>query len=321
MSFLQVIALNKHGKKDHVLKDINFTLPQFKRLAIAGETGSGKSTLLKIIAGLIQADSGQVILDGERILGPADKLVPGHADVAYLSQHFELPHSLRVEQVLAYSNALSTENADLIFNVCRIDHLLQRRTDELSGGERQRIGIARLLIASPKLLLLDEPYSNLDMIRKSTLKAVVDDVGEQLGISCILVSHDPDDTLPWADEILVIRAGEVIQSGSPSTIYHYPVDEYSAGLFGKYTIIDAQRLEENNDEHFIRPESFIILESPANAYHGEVLNSHFFGSHFEIDVLWKDQILVIRSNQDFKKGTLIYFNYAKNKRQTHEHFS
>jgi ABC-type sulfate/molybdate transport systems ATPase subunit len=306
MSFLQINGLTKHGKKDLVLNHVSFTLPQFHRLAIAGETGSGKSTLLKIIAGLVQPDSGTVILDNERILGPTEKLVPGHSSIAYLSQHFELPHSLRVEQALAYANTLSQENASLIYQVCRIDHLLQRRTDELSGGERQRIAIARLLIASPRLLLLDEPYSNLDMVRKSTLKEVIRDVGQQLDISCILVSHDPDDTLPWADEIIIMKGGEVVQKGSPQDVYGHPVNEYAAGLLGKFSVVHSGNSQAEN--RLVRPEGFEIVDSGTSGLSGKVLNSSFMGSHFELDVDSQDQMIVIRSFKEYPIGETIFFN-------------
>src|SRR5690606_10088497 len=100
-------------------------------------------------------------------------------------------------------NVLSDESAQIVFEVCRISHLLGRKTDQLSGGERQRIAIARLLVSAPDLLLLDEPYSNLDVAYKRILQDVIRDIGRKLKISCILVSHDPADTLSWASKILV----------------------------------------------------------------------------------------------------------------------
>jgi iron(III) transport system ATP-binding protein len=165
--------------------------------------------------------------------------VAGHPHVAYLSQQFDLPKFLRVEQVLDYVNSLSVNEAASIFSVCRIDHLLQRKTDQLSGGERQRIAIARLLVGRPTLLLLDEPFTNLDMVMKSLLKKVIDDIGKKLRITCIMVSHDPEDSLAWADEIMVLKNGKVIQQGTPHSIYREPVNEYVAGLFGAYNLITA----------------------------------------------------------------------------------
>src|SRR6478752_3027013 len=98
--------------------------------------------------------------------------------------------------------------AKTVFEVCRISHLLKRKTDQLSGGEKQRIALARVLISYPKLLILDEPFSNLDLIHKNVLKSIIDDIGTQLQITCILASHDPLDTLSWADEMLVLRNGK-----------------------------------------------------------------------------------------------------------------
>lgn len=305
MSFLSVRSVSKQGKKHPVLSHINFELKQFTRLAIAGETGSGKSTLLKIVAGLAQPDSGTVTFDGQRVLGPAEKLVPGHESVAYLSQHFELPHSLRVEQALAYSNVLSAENAALIFQVCRVDHLLERRTDELSGGERQRVAIARLLVASPRLLLLDEPYSNLDFGRKATLKHVIDDVGSQLSISCILVSHDPNDTLPWADEILVMKNGEIVQSGTPHAIYQSPANEYVAGLFGDYSVVTpgvASMLQLKST--IVRPEDLAIADH--GKVSGAVIGSKFYGSHHMVSIRVDEATIDIRSNQPMQRGHWVY---------------
>jgi len=246
-------------------------------MAVAGETGSGKTTLLKTMAGLAQAEKGTVSFEGQRVLGPLEKLIPGHPGIAYLSQQFELPQHLRIEQVLEYANELPEEEAQELFRVCQIDHLMKRKTHQLSGGERQRIALAKLLIASPRLLLLDEPFSNLDMIHKEVLKSVIRDIGQRLDITCMLVSHDPLDTLSWADEILVLRDGKVVQQGPPMQVYQTPVDEYVAGLFGKYNLIDGR---------IVRPEQIGILsvERPG-VLKGRIETMSFWGSFFEATVL------------------------------------
>ncbi|HWB93730.1 MAG TPA: ATP-binding cassette domain-containing protein [Puia sp.] len=228
------------------LDNISFTLRKGRRLAIAGETGSGKSNLLKIIGGLAAPVKGAVWFEGRRVRGPLERLIPGEPGIAYLSQHFELWHNYHVEEVLSYANDLSPEDATGLYRLCHIDHLLQRRTDQLSGGERQRIALARLLVHPPRLLLLDEPFSNLDMIHKRILKKVIADSACRFDITCILVSHDPRDILPWAHEVLVLREGRSIQQGSPIEVYSRPVDEYTAALLGDYT-------KENG--RFFRPEA------------------------------------------------------------------
>ena len=228
------------------VKDIIFTQRKGKNLAIAGETGSGKSNLLKIIAGLATPPAGGVYFEGVKVAGPLERLIPGQPGIAYLSQHFELWNNYHVEEILSYSNDLSPKEAAELYQLCHIGHLLQRRTDQLSGGERQRIALARLLVHPPRLLLLDEPFSNLDLIHKRTLKTVIRDSAAKFGITSILVSHDPRDILPWADELLVLRDGRIVQQGIPREVYSAPVDEYSAALLGDYTLVNGE---------FFRPEA------------------------------------------------------------------
>lgn len=264
------------------LGGVNFTQPKGRKIAVAGETGSGKTTLLKTIAGLTQPDKGKVLFEGQQVLGPAEKLIPGHPGVAYLSQQFELPQHLRIEQVLEYANELPEEDAMALFRVCRIDHLMKRQTSQLSGGERQRIALARLLIGAPRLLLLDEPYSNLDMIHKEIFKSVIRDIGKKLDITCILVSHDPMDALSWADEILVIRDGRTVQHAAPEKIYRQPSNEYVAALFGKYNLLEAG----NGKRLFVRPEQFKVGKKafPA-ALKGKITTVSFWGSFYEVEIL------------------------------------
>ncbi len=231
---LEVRHISKSADGKPVLQDISFKQERGTAIAISGESGAGKTTLLKIIAGLLQPDSGQVLFNGNRVEGPLEKLIPGHPKIAWLSQHFELRNHYRMEELLEMSNKLDPGHAMNIYRICRIDHLMKRRSTQLSGGEKQRISLAALLSAAPELLLLDEPYSNLDPIHKNILKAVIDDVSQRLNINCILTSHDPFDTLPWADTIIVLRAGTVIQQATPHHIYHHPANEYVAGMFGKY---------------------------------------------------------------------------------------
>jgi ABC-type Fe3+/spermidine/putrescine transport system ATPase subunit len=304
MTLLTVSGLSKKEGNGISVNNISFQQEEFRKLAIAGETGAGKSTLLKLLAGLLQPDGGTVYLGEERVKGPAEKLVAGHPQIAYLSQQFELPGFLRVEQVLQYANSLAPAQAQELYALCRIGHLLQRKTDQLSGGEKQRIALARLLSASPRLLLLDEPFSNLDLAHKRLLKAVLHDISQSLRISCSMVSHDPLDSLSWADEILVLKGGELQQTGSPRQIYQRPVNEYVAGLFGHYTLVPANKtgafqglpgIESNGKKLLVRPESVIpVAESPA-ALQGTVRSIYYYGSHYELDIALPSTSLLMRT--------------------------
>lgn len=322
---MDLTEVSKKGEGDFVLSGISLTQRKLEKIAIAGETGAGKSTLLKLIAGLAQPDGGRILFEGEKVMGPEDQLVPGHAGIAYLSQHFELQKSLRVEQVLGYSNALSERAADTLYSVCQIDHLLKRRTDQLSGGEKQRVAICRLLISAPRLLLLDEPFSHLDMVHKNTLKAVIDDIGDKLKITCMLVSHDPLDTLSWAGKILVMKDGRVIQQGTPEMIYREPVNEYAGGLFGKFNLIRRENFrtfsklpaiktflkKTKAGSIFLRPEHFKIVRKNPAALRGKAEKILFFGSHIEILVRISNVLVAVRTKPiNVSEGDTLYLGVS-----------
>src|SRR5580658_7119826 len=312
MDFLQVADVSARGG---ALKGISLVQQRKQRLAVAGETGSGKSTLLKVIAGLVQPEKGEVLLEGRRVLGPAETLVPGHPDIAYLSQDFELRNNYRVEEVLSYANELTDADADALYAICRIDHLLRRKTDQLSGGERQRVALARLLVRPPKLLLLDEPYSNLDRVHKEILRSVIGDILERFGMSCILISHDPPDILSWADEILVLREGRLVQKAGPERIYRQPADEYVAGLMGKYNRIHpvlAARLGRlpgagQGKDLLIRPEKLTLSALGSAAARGRVTGISFQGGYYEVEVELAGNRLLVRADANaYQQDQIVY---------------
>ena len=274
--------------------------------------------MLRAIAGLARCSEGEVLFEGERIPGPDEKLIPGHPSIAYLSQHFELRNHYHVEELIVMNNHLSSEEASSICRLCRIDHLLDRWTHQLSGGERQRIALACLLVTAPKLLLLDEPYSNLDVIHKSILKKVLDDVSNHLQMTCILVAHEPMDVLPWADEVIVLRQGYMVQKAPPECIYTDPKDEYVAALFGKFnrlpdalkkeflSLSDSKSQELNS---FYRPEVFKVSSVAGMGVRGRVLNSVFMGAYYELEVDINDTGLIVYSATSVEKNDPIYISF------------
>ncbi|MEO5977346.1 MAG: ABC transporter ATP-binding protein [Chryseolinea sp.] len=311
MSFLRVERVSRIGTSGPIVDRISFTLRQFQRIAIAGETGSGKSTLLKVIAGLIQPDEGKIVFQDKQISN-LETLVPGHSDIAYLSQDFELPKFLRVEQVLHYVSNRTTNESNALYKLCRIDHLLKRRTNEVSGGERQRIAIARLLSTSPTLLLLDEPFSNLDRVHKVLLRTIIDDIGDQLKITCMMISHEPDDLLSWPDKIIILKGGKLIQRGSPEKLYRQPRNEYVAGLLGRYTVIDLKDPlfkttiagHDSVGKLFIRPED-VTIHLTGKGVAGTIRKINYLGGFYDVEVqcggLWfvsRQQKLSVALNQD-----------------------
>jgi iron(III) transport system ATP-binding protein len=303
MDILTVTDLSLTENGFTALQPISFSQKAGQKLALAGESGAGKSTLLQIIAGLIQPSTGTVHANGSRVRGPQEVLVPGHPGVAYLSQKSDLPHSLRVEQVLRYANKRPEAEAQAVYALCRIAHLMPRRTDQLSGGEQQRVALARLLLGAPRLLLLDEPFSNLDRTHKRLLQGIIEELGTRLGITCLLVSHDATDVLPWADEILVLHRGRLVQQGSPRHLYHQPVDEATAALFGDYNLVHGpNRRALQPGRRFpratallVRPEQLQLGAAGGPGAPGTVQAVRFLGSYYEVEVGLKEDIVRART--------------------------
>lgn len=300
MEFLSLKGITKEGKHGAVLHGISFSLNAGSRLAICGETGSGKSTLLKIIAGLVQASGGEAFFKGKKIKGPYEQLIPGHTEIGYLSQHYELRNHYRVAELLDMAGKMTDDEAAHICNVCSISHLLVRRTDELSGGEKQRVALARILVGKPSLLLLDEPFSNLDLAHKTVLKGVLQNISRQLDITTILASHDPVDLLSWAQELLIIRDGAIVQQSAPEIAYREPLNGYVAGLLGPYLILpgdlyrqfDPALAAPTGKGLLIRPESLLINNLEA-AYKvtGSVSAVQFMGPFYELEISVSNYVL------------------------------
>jgi len=320
--FLEVSDVYKQIADNIGIAEVTFSQDRLEKIAIIGETGAGKSTLLKLIAGLLQPDSGELLFEGKKVIGPAEQLVPGHPGIAYLAQDFELQRHLRVEQVLSYANTLSARESKRLYGLCHIEHVLQRKTDELSGGEKQRVAVCRLLVSRPRLLLLDEPYSNLDMVHKSILKSVIHDIGDKLRISCIMVSHDPHDTLSWADKLLVMKDGKIIHEGTPEHTYRRPTTEYVAGLLGAYTLLSGRVLagfarmpaikrhiqKTGASIIFARPENFtLVSKKKAAAVRGKIERVLFFGSYYHVHVRVGESLLkVMVTTAEVGVGEVVY---------------
>jgi ABC-type sugar transport system ATPase subunit len=159
------------------------------------------------------------------------------------------------------------------------------------------------LVGSPRLLLLDEPFSNLDALHKNIIRSVIGDVSAQLTTSCIMVSHEAADTLSWADTILVLKDGELIQTDGPEEIYYHPLNEYCAGLFGEYNLIDpgnAMILQPSLNpippakKMLVRPEQFVV-ERKAGALKGFIKNKSFMGSYYTLEVAAGAQVIKVKT--------------------------
>ena len=220
-----------------ILKDISFALPQGEHLAVMGESGCGKSTLLKAIYGLIDVQ-GSIYFCENRVWGPSRQLVPGYVAMKYLAQDFGLgPYHTVAENVGKF-----VSNLDLDYKKERVAELLslvgmqdfaQRKALDLSGGEKQRVALAMALAQEPQLLLLDEPFSQVDNFRKNELQRTLFAYLKERGISCVVATHDGKEALSFADKTLIMKGGELLHFGDTLTVYAQDTDYYTASLFGE----------------------------------------------------------------------------------------
>ena len=286
-------------------------IPLGAKIGLAGETGSGKSTLLRIIGGLGKPDQGQVLYNNEDVYPKLDRLIAGHPDIAYLSQSFELPKFITVSEFL-FVHPFDDEEVDEVVELCDINHLLENETRELSGGERQRVALAKTLLRKPEVLLLDEPYSNLDPPHKREMKRIIDQLDQVERMTILMVSHEPTDLLPWADEVLVLRNGGIYQTGAPKHIYQAPNDDYVAGLFGEYQLLKATDWGEEKERHILaRPEDFSLSKN-AHGGNGAVVERQYHGGYDLLVIqVGEEQIRVRSEVEAYQIGDQVRVSLSK----------
>ncbi len=252
----QIISV-KNLSKQHLenqlsgIIDINFNINKGEIVAIIGESGSGKSTLLKSIYGLLKVDSGEVSFNGKRVKGPDEQLIPGHAEMKMVTQDFSLNIYAKVydniASMLSNTNvALKQEKTMQVMEHLRISALKNKRIIELSGGEQQRVAIAKALVSDCKVLLLDEPFSQVDAILKNQLRADIKRLAKETGLTIIMVSHDATDGLFMADRLVILKEGMLLQAGKPRDVYNHPSSPYTAKMLGNAVVLskeEAQKLD------------------------------------------------------------------------------
>jgi ABC-type sugar transport system ATPase subunit len=207
-----------------------------------------------------------------------------------------------VEELLDMANKLPANEVQDIYAICDINHLMHRWTDQLSGGEKQRISLALKLSTSPKLILLDEPYSNLDLLHKRQMKNVVEQLGDKMGISCILVSHDAADILSWADTVFFMKEGRIMQRGSAMDLYNKPLNEYCGALLGAYNLLTNEMPglpayeDKSTTKLFFRPENIRITAPGDSPIAGVVEKILYWGSYYTIDVKVAEDLITVQTN-------------------------
>jgi len=311
-----------------VLKGISAKIDRGELLTFVGPSGCGKTTLLRIVGGFTSATSGQVILDGEDI----GKLPPNMRNTKMVFQSYALFPHMNVRKNIGFGLRLQKwprakidDRVDELLAMVHMEGLGERTIDRISGGQQQRVALARALALEPKVLLLDEPLSNLDANLRVVMREEIRNIQERIGITTIFVTHDQYEAMSISDRLLVLHEGIIQQIGSPIDIYERPANRFIAGFVGYVNFLEGSvdaidpetntacvttaygKLELDHDQEdikvgdeillVIRPETISLSPSHGterpNTFHGTVESQMYAGNLAKYTVRFGDQEMVV----------------------------
>jgi len=244
-----------------VLKSISLNLNRGDRMVLVGESGCGKTTLLKTIAGYLQPDSGEIWFEDNKVKGPKDQLVPGHTSIKLVNQDFGLDGFHTVEEnirlkLLRFDKDYVNYRIEELLKVTGLEKIKSLTANQLSGGQKQRLAIARALADEPELLLLDEPFNQLDYFLKQKIENYIDDYLKKNNITVLLVSHNGEETMRWGDKVLFLKSGKIVRQDTASNFYHKPQNRKEAGFFGTVNTVYVDKKHVS-----FRPNAFALKAS------------------------------------------------------------
>jgi len=297
--YVELKNINKNFGDYKASDNVNFGVEKGKLIGLLGPSGSGKTTILRMIAGLETPDSGDIIIDGVRV----NDLAASKRGIGFVFQNYALFRYMTVYDNIAFG--LRVQKADKkkidervreLIKLIGLEGLEKRYPSQLSGGQRQRVAFARALAPNPQLLLLDEPFAAIDAKVRKELRSWLREMIEKLGVTSIFVTHDQDEAIEVADEIIITNKGRIEQTGTPIEIYHNPKTAFTASFFGETTFVDDY-LKFHNFEHIenvekaiIRPEFVKVTKKnevqkyKSSASHGVARNVLFRGDSIEVVV-------------------------------------
>ena len=312
--YIEVKNINKSFGDFQASKDVSFEIEKGKLIGLLGPSGSGKTTILRMLAGLETQDSGDIYINGKLV----NDLPASKRGVGFVFQNYALFPYLTVYDNIAYGLKIQKKDKQFIKN--RVEELLdlvglpgleKRYPDKLSGGQKQRIALARALAPEPEVLLLDEPFAAIDAKIRQELRTWLRETIDKIGITSIFVTHDQDEAIEVADEIIITNAGRVEQVGNPVDIYLHPQTPFVAQFIGKSSVIDDydklngfESIGEGT-KAVIRPE---FVEIKTDGEHKSIYEkatieqSIFRGNYFEVILDIKG--IKIRTNSPLVNGPL-----------------
>jgi sulfate/thiosulfate transport system ATP-binding protein len=307
-------ASKRFGHFDALL-DVTLTVPDGSLTALLGPSGSGKSTLLRAIAGLEQLDAGRIAINGD----DATAMPAQQRGVGFVFQHYAAFKHMTVFGNVAFGlsirkwpKAAISERVGELLRLVQLDGLADRYPDQLSGGQRQRMALARALAVEPKVLLLDEPFGALDAKVRKDLRAWLRRLHDEVHVTTIFVTHDQEEAMDIAEQLVVMNEGRIEQSGNASELYEHPANEFVMSFVG-----EVNRL----GEHFVRPHDLDVLAHPVERTE-EATIERIVPLGFEIRVefalaggeeIWAQLTRAEVEELDLREGQIVYVRARETK--------
>ena len=286
-------------KKTVVLKHISFDANQGENVAIIGESGSGKSTLLKVLYGEYDLDEGHIFWNDNEILGPKFNLVVGYDFMKYVAQEFDLMPFITVEENIGkflsrfYPEEKHRRTQELI-EVVELTEFAKTKVKTLSGGQKQRVALARALAKQPEIILLDEPFSHIDNFKKQSLRRSVFKYLKDNHITCIVATHDKEDVLGYADQMIVLNNNKIAVKDTPEQLYKHPKTPLVASFFGEFNVI--------NNQIYYAHQLEVVNDSELKT---TVTNAYYKGHYFLIEAELNGEHMFFEHPKSLKPGTEI----------------
>lgn len=298
---LQINNLSFAYQKTPVLSYLNFTVNQGEHLAVIGESGSGKSTLLKLIYGEFDLNEGQIFWNDQQILGPKFNLVVGYPFMKYVAQEFDLMPFISVEENIGkhLSNFFpeeKTQRTKQLLDIVELTEFAKTKVKNLSGGQKQRVALARALAKQPEIILLDEPFSHIDNFKKQSLRRNVFNFLKEKNITCIVATHDKEDVLGFADQMIVLHNSNIIANNSPKYLYQHPETPLIASFFGEFNMLENGQIVYAHQLKVVETSNFEVV----------VKKSYFKGYYYLIEAVFKDKKVMFEHASEMKPGQNVH---------------
>lgn len=302
--YLEVENLVKSYGNNPVIKNLTFSIEKGQLISFVGESGSGKSTFLKCLSGLENINSGKVILNNKIINDKNLFVKPQRRKIGYVFQDYPLFPHLNIKDNICFNlEKRYFKNFEDIVKLTNLKPLLERYPHEISGGEQQRVSIARSIIREPDLLLLDEPFSNLDANIKYSIRDEICKIIKKTNTTTILVTHDINDALNISDKILIFKAGIVQQYSDPEKMYCEPANCYCAEVLG-----EINKFPKDDKIYYIRPENLKVVDSSSNSI---IIEKCFFqGKSYKLLGKYENNIWSLYSKTPLKINSEVFFEYS-----------